>query len=306
MGSFIVRRLLLAVLTLLGISFITFMTVFLVPADPARVIAGEKATEQIVDSIRHQLGLDQPIYVQYIRYLWGLLHGDFGYSYVRKAPVLPHILHFFPATLKLGAAAALAQLAIGLPIGLVSALKRYSWVDRLSMLFALISLATPRFWLGLLLIYFLAFLLGLFPLGGYGGLKHMALPTLAMGITGSAWYARMFRSSTLDEVRADYVRTARGKGLRERAIMLRHIMPNAIRPVITMWGMDLGYFLGGIVVVETVFNWPGIGLQAWKAVRYLDIPMIMGTVLFASVFIIFSNICVDMSYAWLDPRVRLQ
>jgi peptide/nickel transport system permease protein len=152
----------------------------------------------------------------------------------------------------------------------------------------------------------LGYLIRLFPLGGYGGLEHMVLPTLAMGITGSAWYARMFRSTTLDEVTADYVRTARGKGLRERTIMLRHILPNAIRPVVTMWGMDLGYFLGGMVVVETVFAWPGIGYQAWKAVRDLDIPMIMGTVLFASLFIIVSNILVDISYAWLDPRVRLQ
>jgi len=306
MGRYAARRLLLACITLLGISLITFGTVFLVPADPAAMIAGEKAAAQTVESIRRQLGLDQPIYVQYLRYVWRLLHGDLGFSYVRKSPVLPYILHFFPATLRLAAAAALAQLAIGLPIGLVSALKRYSGVDRLGMLFALVSLSIPRFWLGLLLIYFLAFHLRLFPLGGYGGLQHMVLPTLAMGITGSAWYARVFRSSVLDEIMADYVRTARGKGLKEKTIMLRHIAPNAIRPVITMWGMDLGYFLGGMVVVETVFNWPGIGLQAWKAVRSLDIPMIMGTVLFASTFIIVSNILVDISYAWLDPRVRLQ
>lgn len=306
MGRFIIRRLLVSILTVLGISVVTFATVFLIPADPAAVAAGPKATQQIVDSIRHQLGLDQPVYVQYAKYLWRVIHGDLGYSYVRKTAVLPYILHFFPATLKLGVASALAQLLIGLPIGMISALKRYSWVDRISMTFALISLATPRFWLGLLLIYFLAFLLGLFPLGGYGGIRHMVLPTLAIGISGSAWYARMFRSSVLDEIRADYVRTARGKGLHETAIMLRHIMPNAIRPVITMWGMDLGYFLGGIVVVETVFNWPGIGLQALKAVRLLDVPMIMGTVLFASAFIIASNIVVDIAYAWLDPRVRLQ
>jgi peptide/nickel transport system permease protein len=293
-------------LVLLGVSLITFSLTYLVPADPALLIAGPRATGEAIASIRAQLGLDRPVYVRYGEYLWRLLHLDLGTSYLRNRPVLGQILDRFGATVQLALACVLMQLLIGLPIGVLSAVKQRSLSDRAAMVFSLLFLSAPPFWLGLMLLFLLGFLLPVFPLGGYGTPLHLVLPALTLGLSGSAWYARMLRSSMLEILSADYVRTARGKGLRERVVVVRHALQNAIPPILTMAGMDLGRFAGGLIVVETVFGWPGIGQLALEALYNFDVPMVMGVVLFSAMLVVLMNLVVDVAYSVLDPRIKYQ
>jgi peptide/nickel transport system permease protein len=209
------------------------------------------------------------------------------------------------ATAQLALGGIVVELVIGLTVGLISAVRRGTLVDRLSMVFSLVLLAAPSFWLGLILLFLFAFKIPLFPLGGTGGFQNLILPAFTLGIHGAAWYARLFRSTILDVLGADYVRTARAKGLRENIVLLRHVVPNSIIPVITMLGMDLGNFLGGVVVIEAVFAWPGLGMQAWQALRNFDVPVIMGIVIFAGLAKTILNLVVDVSYLVVDPRIRL-
>jgi peptide/nickel transport system permease protein len=297
---------LFGLLVILGVSVVTFSLTYVVPADPALVIAGPRATAEAIANIRAQLGLDRPLYVRYGEYAWGLLHLDLGKSYLRNRPVLGQILDRFGATAELALACVLMQLLIGLPVGIVSAVKQHSLSDRASMLFSLFFLSAPPFWLGLVLLFLLGFLVPIFPLGGYGTPLHVVLPALTLGLSGSAWYARMLRSSMLDILSADYVRTARAKGLREQIVVIRHALQNAIPPILTMAGMDLGRFAGGLIVVETVFGWPGIGQLALEALYNFDVPMVMGVVLFGSTLVVAMNLLVDVAYGFLDPRIKYQ
>jgi peptide/nickel transport system permease protein len=200
-------------------------------------------------------------------------------------------------------AAALVELILGGAIGTISALYRYKWPDRISMALTLIALSLPGFWFGLVLLYVFGFLIPIFPLGGYGEWKHVVLPALAVGVPFSAWYARMFRSSIREVMSEHYIRAVRAKGIRERLVFFRHILPNAMIPIVTMWGMDLGRFVGGLALVEVVFGWPGLGWQAVEAARNLDVPLVMGSVLLVSALMAVANLIVDVSYRWLDPRV---
>jgi peptide/nickel transport system permease protein len=304
MIRYIARRLLHAIPVLFGVSLITFGLTYLLPADPARMYAGPNASVATVDSIRHQLGLDQPFYIQYLTYLGRALRGDLGFSYKLQLPVGAAIMARFPYTLQLTAAGIFCELLLGLPLGLLSALRRGTWLDRGAMLFAFFAVAAPPFWLGLVLLYFVAFKAGLVPIGGAGTPAHLVLPALAAGLGGAAWYARLMRSSTLDVLRADYVRTARAKGLAERGVVLRHIIRNAIMPIITLIGLDIPWFLSGVVLIEAVFAWPGLGKLAVDAVRNVDVPLIMGTVLFTALVVVISNIVTDLIYAFVDPRIR--
>ena len=291
---------------ILGVSVITFSLTYVIPADPALVIAGPRATAEAIANIRAQLGLDRPLYVRYGEYVWGLLHLDLGKSYLRNRPVLGQILDRFGATAQLALACVIMQLLIGLPVGVVSAVRQHSFSDRASMLLSLLFLSAPPFWLGLVLLFLFGFLVPIFPLGGYGTPLHIALPALTLGLSGSAWYARMLRSSMLDILSADYVRTARAKGLREQIVVIRHALQNAIPPILTMAGMDLGRFAGGLIVVETVFGWPGIGQLALEALYSFDVPMVMGVVLFGSTLVVVMNLVVDVAYGFLDPRIKYQ
>jgi peptide/nickel transport system permease protein len=304
MIQYIARRLLHAIPVLFGVSLITFGLTYLLPADPARMYAGPNASVETVNSIRHQLGLDQPFYVQYVTYLGRALRGDLGFSYKLQIPVGAAIMSRFPYTLQLTAAGIFFELLLGLPLGLISALRRGTWMDRGAMLFAFFAVAAPPFWLGLVMLYFVAFKAGLFPIGGTGTLAHLVLPALAAGMGGAAWYARLMRSSALDVIRADYVRTARAKGLGEQGVIWRHIMRNAIMPIITLVGLDIPWFLSGVVLIEAVFAWPGVGKLAVDAVRNVDVPLILGTVLFTALVVVVSNIVTDMVYAFVDPRIR--
>jgi peptide/nickel transport system permease protein len=304
MFLFLVRRLFQAVLILLGVSMITYGLLFLIPADPVRMIAGRSATAETVASIRAQLGLDQPVPIQYLRYLGSLLQGDLGRSYVQKAEVSELIASRLPATLQLMFAAIFFQLLIGLPAGIIASVRRNQKSDRILMILSFIGVSAPQFVVGLLFIYFFAHVLGIFPLGGYGTLAHMVLPALTLGITIAGWYSRMIRSSMVDVLRKDYIRTARAKGVRESRVVLVHALRNAILPIIAMIGIDIGLYMQGVIVVESVFGWPGIGQLAWFAIQRLDIPIILGVTLVAAVGIVAGNLLADIVTSIVDPRVR--
>lgn len=306
MLKYILRRLILSIPVLIGISIITFVLIYYLPADPARMYAGPNASVETVARIREQMGLNDPLWVQYFRYLSRALRGDLGFSYDLQMPVLQAILARFPYTLQLILGGIFVELAIGLPVGIISAVRQYSWWDRAGMVIALLGVSMPPFWLGLLLLFFLSFKIPIFPLGGTGSLRHLVLPALTAGLGGAAWYARMARSSTLEVLTADYVRTARAKGLASHKVIFRHVLPNALNPIITMAGMDIPWFVGGVVLVEQVFAWPGIGRMAVEAIIQVDIPLIMGTVIFTAVLVVISSILVDIVQGILDPRIRSQ
>lgn len=305
MSEYVIRRLLSMLLVIFFIFTITFILAYLIPADPARAVAGPKANAETLALIRHDLGLDDPLYVQYFRYLGRVLRGNLGTSYRNREPVTDILLRRLPFTAELALAGVALEVLLGIPIGIISAVWQRSIWDRASMLLALFAVSMPSFWLGLVLLYLFGFRIPIFPLGGPGGLSHLILPAVTLGAAGAAWYARMLRSSMLDILQADYIRTARAKGLSEKTVLIRHALRNAIQPIITMIGMDLGYYLGGIVLVEAVFSWPGIGFEMWKAIGNLDIPVIIGTITFAAVAIVVMNFVVDLLYSVIDPRVRL-
>jgi peptide/nickel transport system permease protein len=306
MPAYLLRRLFQSALILLGISFVTFLLLFVLPADPVRQIAGRSATPATVENIRQQLGLDQPFIVQYGRYLGNLLQGDLGRSYLQKTQVTELILSRLPATLQLMAAGILAELVLGLTMGIAAALMRGRAGDQVLMMASFVTVSAPQFVVSLLLLYVFAVKLGWFPIGGYGTLAHLVLPAVTLGILGSGWYSRMMRSSMIEVLRADYIRTARAKGLSRGRVVLRHALPNAILPVIAMIGIDIGIFMGGIVVVESVFGWPGIGQLAWQAIQRVDIPIIMGVTLVSALAIVIGNLVADVIAPLIDPRIRLR
>ncbi len=304
MWTFLARRLVQTLPVLLGVSVITFLLIYYLPADPARMYAGPSATVETVARIRHQLGLDQPLWVQYTTYVTRALRGDLGFSYRKQIGVTELILSRMPYTLALTLAGIFVELLIGLPVGLASAVARGKWADRVGMFIALVGISAPPFWLGLLLLYWFGFRIPLFPLGGADDLPSIVLPALTAGLGGAAWYARMMRSSTLDILSTDYVRTARAKGRSMLAVVLRHVLPNALNPIITMAGMDIPWFIGGVVLVERVFNWPGVGRMAVEAIETVDVPLILGTVIFTAVMVVVSGILIDVVQGLVDPRIR--
>lgn len=306
MAAYLLRRLAVSALILLGVSFITFVLLYVLPADPVRQIAGRSATAQTVENIRHELGLDRPFIVQYGHYLAGLVQGDLGRSYLQKTEVAELIASRLPATLLLMLGAIACELVIGLTLGIVAALKRGTLLDQSLMMTSFVTVSAPQFVVSLLLLYVFAVKLGWFPIGGYGTPAHLVLPALTLGILGSGWYSRMMRSSMIDVLRADFIRTARAKGLTRVRVVLGHALPNAILPVIAMIGIDIGVFMGGIVVVESVFGWPGIGQLAWQAIQRVDIPIIMGVTLVSAVAIVLGNLLADLVTPFIDPRIKLK
>ncbi|MGH2617087.1 MAG: ABC transporter permease, partial [Thermomicrobiales bacterium] len=280
--------------------------IYVVPGNPALAIAGDRAPEELMERIRQDLGLNDPLPVQYVRYLGKLLRGDLGESYVYRTPVATAVLERLPATFQLAVVAITLRVLAGLAVGFASALNRGGIVDRGFMFAAVLGLSAPNFWLGLVLLYVFAYQLGWFPLGGHDSWWHTVLPALTLASSGAAWYGRVLRSSLLEVMASDYVRTAHAKGLSERSVVVRHVLKNAVGPLLSMIGMDFGAFLGGIVVIEAVFGWPGIGRLAWEAVQNLDGPMIMGTVLIGAVFIVLTNLIVDIVYRLVDPRVTFE
>jgi peptide/nickel transport system permease protein len=305
MIGYLSRRLAASALIMIGVTMVTFSLAFLMPADPVRQIAGRNASPQTVESIRHQLGLDRPVPMQYATYLGHLAQGDLGHSYIQKTDVGELIMSRLPATLLLMLGAIFFELAIGIPLGTFAAARRGK-ADRAIMIFAFAGVSTPQFVVGLVLLYLLAYLAGWFPMSGYGGLSHLILPALTLGIGGGGWYARILRSSLVEVLRQDYIRTARAKGLSERTIVITHALRNALLPIVAMIGLDIGTFMGGAVVVESVYGWPGIGQLAWQAIQRIDIPIIMGVTLVAAVAIVLGNLIADLVTPLIDPRIRLR
>jgi len=302
---YLIRRLLWAVLLFFAVTVVSYILFFVIPADPAVAMAGAKADPQTLATIRHQLGLDQPVYLQYAHYLGRALHGDLGRSYIRRASVTQLILSRFPATAILALCAMALSLALGIPMGMVAAAWRGRALDNGLLIFSLALISIPVFWLGTMLLIAGGLYLRSFPLGGFDGLKSLVLPTIALALGSAGYYSRILHTNLVEALDQDYIRTARGKGLSAAQALVRHAMANATLPLVTLAGLDLAGLLSGVVLTETVFNWPGIGRLAYEAVFNLDIPLIMGTVLFSAFLVVVANLAVDLLYAWLDPRIRL-
>ncbi|MEY3737187.1 MAG: hypothetical protein RLZZ251_903 [Actinomycetota bacterium] len=306
MARYIINRLTQTIFILIGVSFITFMLLYILPADPAVQIAGRSATPDTVESIRRELGLDKPLFVQYFNYMINLLQGDLGRSYLQKSEVGALIWTRLGPTISLMFFAILAELALGLIAGVFAAIYRGKKLDKGLMIASFVAVSAPQFIVSILVLYVFAVKLGWFPIGGYGDPIDYVLPALTLGILGSGWYSRVMRSSMLDVLRQDYIRTARAKGASQKRVILRHALKNAILPIVAMIGLDIGIFMGGIVVVESVFGWPGIGQLAWQAIQRVDIPIIMGVTLVSAVFIVVGNLLADLVSPFIDPRIRLK
>ena len=306
MAIYLAQRVLQTILILLGVAAITFLLLYMVPADPAVQIAGRSATAQTVANIRRELGLDQPLITQFLRYVGGLLQGDLGRSYAQKTDVMTLIASRLPATITLMIAGIAAELAIGVTLGVIAAVRRNSFLDRAVMIASFTTISAPQFLVALLLLYVFAATLGWFPMSGFGSLAHVVLPALTLGILGAGWYARIVRSTMIDVLNQDYVRTAKAKGVAPVRVVLRHALPNALLPVIAMIGIDIGQFMAGLVVVEAVFGWPGIGQLAWQAIQQVDIPIIMGVTLVSALAIVLGNLLADLIAPFIDPRIRLR
>jgi peptide/nickel transport system permease protein len=306
MLTFIVRRLLLAVPVLLGVVFVVMLTVDLLPGDAVALMLGEHATKEAVAALRDYLGLDKPLLTRYVQYVGRLLTGDLGRSIQQNRPVAAELAEAWPATLELTLAALLLATVFGVSAGIVSAVWPSSFFDALARLGSLFGLSLPVFWTGLVLIVIFAWWLPWLPVGGTGSLAHLVLPAVALALPSTAMVARMTRSSVLEVLREDYVRTARAKGVRERWVVTKHALRNAAIPVLTLLGLQAGQLMGGAVLTETVFAWPGLGRLMVKAIFARDYVLLQGAVLVFALAFVLVNLLVDLSYGALDPRVSRQ
>jgi ABC-type dipeptide/oligopeptide/nickel transport system permease component len=306
MIRYILQRLLYTVPALWLILTMVFLMIHIVPGDPVLQMLGQDARVEDLSALRHSLGLDQPLGVQYIRYFEGLARGDWGRSMRYSAPVRPIVLQRFPATLELSLAALAVCVAIAIPAGVFSARRRGSRADRATSFFTLLGLSVPNFALGPILILIFSIEIGWLPVSGRGGIGHLILPAATLGAALAAILTRMVRGSMIEELSSDYVRTARAKGIAERSVLFRHAFPNALIPVITIVGLQFGSLLAGTIVTETIFSWPGIGRLAVQAIAARDYPLLQGCILIIAVSYVGVNLLTDLVYAIVDPRVRLQ
>jgi len=304
MARFLARRILGLVPLLVAVATVTFFALELTPGDPAVLILGQDATPQGLAQLRHSLGLDRPLAIQYLAYLGGIVRGDLGRSFRTRIPVVEDLARTFPVTLTLAVGATLLASAIGLAVGITSAVRPHSALDYLVRAGILTAVSAPVFWLGLVLIYWFAIRLGWFPVSGWGTPRHIVLPVLALSAFPLASIARMARSSILDVLSHDYVRTARAKGVSGGGVIARHVLKNALIPVVTVIGLQFGVLLGGAVITETVFALPGLGTLVVTAVLARDYAVIRGTVLLVAACFAVINLLVDVGYALLDPRIR--
>ncbi|MGB4026791.1 MAG: ABC transporter permease, partial [Acetomicrobium sp.] len=301
-----VRRMAFLVLTLLGATIVIFSMLHLAPGDPIDLIVGPNVTPEVRENIRHQYGLDRPLAVQYLSFMKSLLHGDLGNSIIQHKPVSELIAERFFVTLELSLTALFISFLISIPIGIKAALKRNTVTDYALMALSLIGISMPTFWFGLMLLYIVAFKLRFFPISGYGTWRHLFLPALTIGITDAALLARMVRSSMLEVIRQDYIRTARSKGLPERVVINRHALRNALIPIITLLGLRIGGVVGGSVVVEIVFARPGLGRLMVDSILARDYPVVQGVMVVLTTCIILGNLLADILYAVVDPRIKLK
>jgi peptide/nickel transport system permease protein len=304
-ARFVVSRVVGLLLTLFAVFTFTFLLTFAVPQDPARSVVGPKGTPEQIEIVREDLGLNDPMIVQYGRYLSEVATGNLGYSYAQRRPVADIIGERLPYTVVLAAGAITFQILVGIPLGLAAAARAGRSLDRVSLAGSLVVIALPGFWVGLVLLFLFAYTWPIFPLGGASGPLSLVLPAITLGLAGAAWTSRVMRTEAYEFLRSDVVRGLRAKGMSPRRILTRHTLRAASGPVLTMLAIDLGYFLGGAVLIESVFSWPGIGLTSFQALRQNDIPLLMGCVIVGSVFILVLNLIADIIRLKVDPRVTI-
>ena len=307
MLRYIGNRLLVTIPVVLGVSAIVFLMLHLIPGDPVMVMLGDTpVSQEQMESLREELGLNDPVIVQYGRFMWNAVHGDLGRSIRTNRPVVEEIGERLPSTVQLAIAAVLLAVLIGVSMGVTAALFRNTWIDTLCTALALTGVSLPVFWLGLMLIFLFALRLGWFPATGQGGLKRLVLPAVTLGWMSAGVISRLTRSSMLEVIRAEYIVSARAKGLVERVVLLRHALPNAMIPVMTVVGLQFGNLLAGTVITETVFARQGIGRLIVEGILQKDFPVVQGAVLCTAMMYALANLLVDVSYAVVDPRVREQ
>ena len=306
MVNFIVRRILQTIPVLFGVIVITFILMYMVPGDPVVSMVGERYDEETIHKLRKELHLDDSLPMQFVHYVSNVLRGDFGKSFITGGPVSEELLIKFPNTLILAVASMIIAIITGLTMGIVSSLRPQSILDKITMLFALVGISAPVFWVGLMLVLFIGVFLQWLPPTGFGGIEYIILPAITLGLRSAAYLARLTRATMLDVLNQDYIRTARMKRLPEWKVILKHGFPNILIPIITVVGTDFGSYLSGAVLTESIFGWPGIGRYALEAILKRDFPVIQGTVLFMALMFILANLIVDIFYGIVDPRMRTE
>ncbi len=304
--NYIIKRILIAIPVLVGVMLIIFLLLNVVPGDPITLMMREHIKPDLIERMREQMGLDDPVMVRFITYLTKALQGDFGISYKLNRNVTDLIVNAFPHTLRLSIFAAIIAWIIGIPAGILSAIKQNTFIDRFFMSFSLMGVSMPVFWAALMLQYVFAFKLRLLPVSGYETWKHLLMPAIVLGWSSAGTIARLTRSSLLEIMKNDFVRTARAKGLRETSVVVGHALKNAMLPVVTMMAIQVASLLSGAVITESVFGIPGIGRLAVNSIQNRDMPLLQGTVVFTTILIIAGNLIADILYSVIDPRIRVE
>ncbi len=305
MGNFLLRRLLLLIPVLWGVATLVFLLLHFIPGDPVDLMLGDSALGTDRETLRNQLGLNDPLIVQYLRYFGDLLQGDWGTSLFSKKPVFEEIMERVPATMELMFGAMVVTILVAMPLGLIAAVNKGTWIDQGAMIFSLLGVSLPNFWLGPMLILLLSIHFDLLPVNERGGLEHLILPALTLGTSLASILARITRSSVVETLQAEYIRTARSKGISELRILFRHALRNALIPIVTVIGLQVGVLLSGAIITEAIFDWPGLGNLLISAINSRNYPLVQGCVLFIAGSYVMVNLVVDLLYAYLDPRIRL-
>ena len=305
MGSFLLRRLLLLIPVLWGVATLVFLLLHFIPGDPVDLLLGDSALGTDRETLRDQMGLNDPLIVQYLRYFGDLLQGDWGTSLFSKKPVFDEILERVPASMELMFGAMVVTILVAMPLGLIAAVNKGSWIDQGAMIFSLLGVSIPNFWLGPMLILLFSIHFDLLPVNERGGLEHLILPALTLGTSLASILARITRSSVVETLETEYIRTARSKGISELRILFRHALRNALIPIVTVIGLQVGVLLSGAIITEAIFDWPGLGNLLISAINSRNYPLVQGCVLFIAGSYVMVNLVIDLLYAYLDPRIRL-
>lgn len=306
MLAYIIKRILIAIPILIGIVLLIFLMLQVIPGDPISVMMKEKANPAVIANLTERMGLNDPWYIRFGRYIWDALHGDFGISYkMNNREVTRMIMDAFPNTVKLTVAALIVAWSIGIPVGIISAVKRGSFLDSTLMTFSLMGVSMPAFWVALLFQYVFGYTLRLLPISGFSSFAHIIMPAFVLGWSSSGSIARMTRTNLLEAMSNDYIRTARAKGLKESGVIRLHALKNAMMPVVTMMAMQVAWMLSGAVMTETIFGIPGLGRITVDAIKNRDMPLLQGSTIFAATLIILGNLVADIAYSYLDPRIRV-
>jgi peptide/nickel transport system permease protein len=305
LGNFLLRRLLLLIPVLWGVATLVFLLLHFIPGDPVDLMLGDSALGTDRETLRNQLGLNDPLIVQYLRYFGDLLQGDWGTSLFSKKPVFEEIMERVPATMELMFGAMVVTILVAMPLGLIAAVNKGTWIDQGAMIFSLLGVSLPNFWLGPMLILLLSIHFDLLPVNERGGLEHLILPALTLGTSLASILARITRSSVVETLQAEYIRTARSKGISGLRILFRHALRNALIPIVTVIGLQVGVLLSGAIITEAIFDWPGLGNLLISAINSRNYPLVQGCVLFIAGSYVMVNLVIDLLYAYLDPRIRL-